>query len=81
MDNNKTDISILKQGVKRLLIALPLLFLGPLLLTISFLNMDKKFSLFLFLFLAGLAVCIFAVAFAFKGINIIIESMFGKKKK
>lgn len=82
MSNKGTDIQVMKRGVKRLLIALPLLFLGPYLLTLSFLNQGEiKFSFFLLMFIAGAAVCILAVAFAFKGINTIMEAIFGKKKK
>ncbi len=74
-----TDLSILKKGIKRLAISLPLMFLGPYLITLSFLN-KENFMLFVFLAL-GLTVAIGAVYFAFSGINTIIDSVFGKKVK
>ncbi|NLN25551.1 MAG: hypothetical protein GX163_07870 [Bacteroidetes bacterium] len=77
--SNGTKMSILKKGIKKLAISLPLMFLGPYLITLSFLNKD---NIMLYVFLAlGLTVAISAVYFAFSGINTIVESVFGKKVK
>lgn len=73
-----TDMSVLKKGIKKLLIALPLLFLGPYLITLSFLNKDN-YSFFIF-FILGLGIAITAVYFAFGGINTITDAIFGPKK-
>lgn len=71
-------MTILKKGIKKLLIALPLLFLGPYLITLSFLNKDN-YSFYIF-FLLGLGVAVTAVYFAFGGINTITTAFFGPKK-
>lgn len=79
MSKPGTDMRILKKGLAKLIIALPLMFLGPYLITLGFLNKDNA-MLYVFLIL-GIGIAITAVYFAFQGINIIIESMFGKRKK
>lgn len=79
MSESGTDIRILKKGLKSLIIALPLLFLGPYLITLGFLNKDNSM---LYVFLAfGLTTAIGAVFFAWRGINTIIDAIFGEKKK
>lgn len=79
MSNSGTDIRILKKGVKNLVLALPLLFLGPYLITLGFLN-KENFMLYVFLAF-GITTAIAAVYFAWRGINTIIDAIFGKKKK
>ncbi|HZW77728.1 MAG TPA: DUF6095 family protein [Flavobacteriaceae bacterium] len=72
-------MTVLKSGIKKLLISLPLLFLGPYLITLSFLNKDN-YSFYIFFFF-GLVTAITAVYFAFKGINTVTTAVFGEKKK
>jgi len=79
MSKSGTDIRILKKGIKNLIFALPLLFLGPYLITLGFLN-KENFMLYVFLAF-GLTAAIAAVFFAWRGINTIIDAIFGKKKK
>ncbi len=55
------------------------MFLGPYLITLGFLN-KENFMLYVFLIL-GIGAAATGVYFAYRGINVIIESMFGKKKK
>jgi len=79
MSKSGTDISLLKKGISNLIMALPLMFLGPYLITLGFLN-KENFMLYVFLIL-GIGAAVTGVYFAYRGINVIIESMFGKKKK
>ena len=76
---NGTNMTVLKRGIKKLLIALPLLFIGPSLITLGFLNKDN-YTLYIF-FPIGLITAIVAVYFAFGGINTLMDAVFGKKKK
>lgn len=79
MSNSGTDIRILKKGLKNLILALPLLFLGPYLITLGFLN---KENVMLYVFLVfGITAAVAAVYFAFRGINTIMDALFGKRKK
>ncbi|RMA64937.1 DUF6095 family protein [Ulvibacter antarcticus] len=74
MSKEHTDLDLLKKGIKKLALALPLLFLSPYLITLSFLNKDN-YTFYLFLFfgiIAGAA----AIYLCFKGINTIMKSIF-----
>jgi len=74
MADKHTDQKLLVKGLKRMAMALPLLFLSPYLITLSFLNKDN-FMLYVF-FIPGLLVGIGAVYLCFKGINLILKSIF-----
>jgi len=74
MGKDHTDFDILKKGLKYLAFALPLLFLAPYLLTLSFLN-KETFIFFLFLIL-GIVAGAGAIFLCFKGINTIMKSIF-----
>ncbi|WP_310993014.1 DUF6095 family protein [Aequorivita marina] len=74
MGKGHTDLDLLKTGIKFLAFAVPLLFLGPYLLTLSFLN-KETFMFYVFLpfgILAGAG----AIFLCFKGINTIIKAIF-----
>jgi uncharacterized membrane protein YccC len=74
MSKEHTDVNLLRKGIKYLAIALPLLFLSPYLITLSFLN---KETLMLYVFFTiGLLLGIGAVYLLFKGINTIMKSIF-----
>lgn len=79
MNSSGTNIRVLKKGIKNLILALPLLFLGPYLITLGFLN-KENFMLYVFL-VFGIAAAVASVFFAWRGINTIIDAIFGKKKK
>jgi succinate-acetate transporter protein len=70
-----TDKDLLLSGIKKMALALPLLFLSPYLLTLSFIN-KENFMFYLGLTL-GILVGAAAIYLCFKGINTIIKSMFG----
>lgn len=69
-----TNKKILAKGVKFLALALPLMFLGPYLITLGFLN--KTNNTFYIFFPLGLVVAAASMYFAFKGIQTIMKSMF-----
>lgn len=74
MGKEHTDFNLLKKGLKYLAFALPLLFLSPYMLTLSFLN-KETFMFFVFL-LPGLVAGTGAIYLCFKGINTILKSIF-----
>lgn len=74
MGKEHTDLDLLKKGLKYMAFALPLLFLSPYLLTLSFLN-KETYMFFIFLFF-GIIAGAGAIYFCFKGINTIMKSIF-----
>ncbi len=74
MGKQHTDFKLLKKGLKFLAYALPLLFLSPYLLTLSFLN-KETFVFFIFLFF-GIVAGAGAIFLCFRGINTILNSIF-----
>ncbi|MDN3725510.1 DUF6095 family protein [Aequorivita sp. SDUM287046] len=74
MGKEHTDFELLKKGLKFMAFALPLLFLSPYLITLSFLN-KENLMFFIFLFV-GIIAGAGAIYFCFKGINTILKSIF-----
>ncbi len=74
MKNNKTDRTILIKGIKTLAFAVLSLFLGPIMLSKAF--SDKENSLYIPTLIVGCLISAFAVILIFKGIKIIMSSMF-----
>ena len=69
-----TNKKVLLKGVKYLTFALPLLFLGPILLNSCFKNQNHPF--YIIALIIAISVCVFAVYLGFKGIKTIVSSMF-----
>tara|TARA_R110002050_G_scaffold221001_1_gene356801 strand:+ start:255 stop:479 length:225 start_codon:yes stop_codon:yes gene_type:complete len=74
MGREHTDFELLKKGLKYMAFALPLLFLSPYLLTLSFLN-KETFMFYIFLFF-GIIAEAGAIYLCFKGLNTILKSIF-----
>lgn len=74
MSKGHTNFDILKKGLKYMAFAIPLLFLGPFLLTLAFLNKDTNI-IYMILPIALIA-CAGAIYLCFKGINTIMKSIF-----
>jgi len=73
-----TDKSILAKGIKYLAGALPLLFLGPIVINSAFNN--QKNPLYPYVLGLGIIFAIVAIFLIFKGINTILKSMFDGDK-
>jgi len=69
-----TNKKLLATGIKFMALSLPLMFLGPYLITLGFLN--KTNNTFYIFFPIGLLVAAAAIFFAFKGIHTIMKSLF-----
>tara|TARA_R110002072_G_scaffold256151_1_gene414979 strand:- start:80 stop:304 length:225 start_codon:yes stop_codon:yes gene_type:complete len=74
MSQKHTDTKKLAKGVKYLAFTLPLLFLSPYILTLSFLNKDN-FTFYIFLII-GIAIGILAIFLFFRALRTILDSIF-----
>ena len=74
MNQKHTNPNLLKKGIKYLAYSLPLLFLSPYVLTLSFINKETVF--FYLFFVDGLIVGFFALYFLYKGIQTLLSSLF-----
>lgn len=69
-----TNKDLLAKGIKYLFGALPLMFIGPYIVTLGFMN---KHSMAMYVFLGiGIPTAILSVYFAFKGLNLIVKAVF-----
>lgn len=74
METKRTNKDVLVDGLKKMGIALVLMFAGPTLLHLILTNNDKPF--YIPLLIIGILICILAVFFMFKGIQTIMKSLF-----
>jgi hypothetical protein len=74
MSQKHTDQKLLMRGLKYMVITLPLLFLCPYIITLSFLNKDN-YTFYIFLAI-GIIAGVFALFFFYKGIKTIMKSIF-----
>ena len=76
MEKHKTDRDLLVKGLQNMGICLVLMFLGPTLLYVAFSNQDKP--TYLLVLIISIVVCSLAIFFLFRGIHIIMKSLFNK---
>lgn len=76
MATNKT---LLTKGIKYLAGALPLLFLGPVVITSAFKN--EKHPLYVYVLILGILIALAAMFLIFKGINTVLKSLFDAENK
>lgn len=69
-----TDKNILFRGIRFLAIALPLLFIGPVIINSSFKN--KEHYLYYIVLTGGILCCILAMYFVFKGVKTMVKALF-----
>ena len=75
MEEQQTDRKLLSKGVKYLMIALPLMFLGPIVIHSSLKN--QAHPLFYPILILGCLICLSSMLLFFKGLKTIIKSLFG----
>lgn len=73
-----TNKKILFKGIKYLSGALPLLFIGPVVLNSAFKNQNHP--LYVYVLILGVLACVLAIFLIFKGINTVIKSLFDGDK-
>jgi hypothetical protein len=69
-----TNKEILSKGIKYLLFALPLMFIGPSVIFSSFKNQEHPF--YIPILGLGIIMCISAIFLIFKGLQTIMKSLF-----
>lgn len=72
-----TDKKILQRGILFMSIAMPLLFLGPVVIHSAFKNQDHPY--YFFVLGIGILVCLGAILMLFLGIRKIMDSLFKKQ--
>jgi len=72
-----TNKEILAKGVKYLFGALPLMFIGPVILNSSFKNLNSPY--FLPIVIIGCLICIASVVLAFIGLKTVTDALFNDK--
>lgn len=76
-ETKHTDKDLLIKGIKTMTICALLMFVGPTLLYLVLGNPEKSF--FIPLIIIGVLTCGFAIFLGFKGLKIIMDSVFGRK--
>ncbi|MFP2994306.1 DUF6095 family protein [Spongiivirga sp. MCCC 1A20706] len=74
-----TDKELLIRGIRIMAITAILMFLGPTLLYMAFKNQEH--FMFYPVLIVGAILSVLAITLAFKGLNTIMNSVFGKRKK
>ncbi|WP_396164317.1 DUF6095 family protein [Flavobacterium sp.] len=73
-----TNKSVLAKGVKYLAGSLPLLFLGPVVITSAFKN--ENHPLYVYVLVLGIIIALAAMFLIFKGITTVLKSLFDADK-
>ena len=73
-----TNKSVLAKGVKYLAGSLPLLFLGPVVITSAFKNENHPF--YVYVLVLGIIIALAAMFLIFKGITTVLKSLFDGDK-
>ncbi len=76
MQEHHTDRKLLSKGVRFLIFALPLFFIGPIVIHSSLKNQNHP--LFAIVFGLGCLICLSSMFLLFKGLKTIINSLFSK---
>ena len=74
-----TDKTLLVKGLKSFAYTVLAMFMGPVIIYQAFKNQDKP--LFIPVLIIGFIVASLAVYLGFKSVNIVMDAIFGKKKK
>ena len=74
----KTDKELLIKGLKSFTYTALVMFIAPILLYQAFKNTDKP--LFIPVLIVGVLMAALAIYLGFRSINIVMDSVFGKKK-
>lgn len=74
METKRTDKNLLVKGIQNMGICVVLMFLGPTILHLAFSNPDKPTHTLVLII--GILLCLGAIFFLFRGIYIIIQSLF-----
>ncbi|MCL8007494.1 DUF6095 family protein [Gelidibacter japonicus] len=74
METKRTNKNLLIKGIQNMGICLVLMFTGPTILHLAFSNQDKP--TYILVLILGSILCLGAIFFLFRGIHIIMKSLF-----
>ncbi|MEO0571802.1 MAG: DUF6095 family protein [Bacteroidota bacterium] len=74
-----TNKDLLVKGIKSFIFTALTMFIAPIVLYQAFKNTDKP--LFIPVLIVGILLAGFAIYMGFRSVNIVMEAVFGKKKK
>lgn len=74
METKRTNRNLLIKGIKTMGVCLLLMFIGPTMLYLAFSNQEKP--TYLLVLIISILLCMGAIFFLFRGIYIIIQSIF-----
>ena len=77
METKRTDREMLSSGLQKMGLSLVMMFAGPTLFYVATTNKEKP--LFIPLLILAILICLGAGFLAFRGLQIIMRSVFGKK--
>jgi len=72
------DKQLLEKGMKFLLYALPMMFIGPSIIYNALINKDNIWHYLVLVI--GITICLLAIYFLFKGIKTVTDSLFQNDK-
>ena len=74
MTTNNTNRSKLFKGLQKIGFAIPLMFVGPVIINSSFKNSEHP--LYYPVLILGILICLFSMFFFFKGLNTMVSGFF-----
>ena len=77
VESKRTNKDLLVKGLKKMAISLIMMFAGPTLFYIATTNKEKP--LYIPILIVSILICFGAIYFAFKGLQTIMNSIFGDK--
>ena len=79
MSTPQIDKETMMKGFRKVALAMPLMFLGPIIVNMSFKNQNHPLYYIVLAF--GIAICLFSMLWFFLGINTIVKGIFNDKNK
>ncbi|WKW47553.1 DUF6095 family protein [Myroides sp. JBRI-B21084] len=74
METPKTDKTRIYKGLQKIFIAIPLMFVGPIIINSSFKN--KEHLLYYPVLILGCLICLYAMYLFFKGLKTMVNGLF-----
>lgn len=74
METPKSDKTRIFKGLQKIFIAIPLMFVGPIIIYSSFKNQDNLF--YYPVLISGCVICLFSMFLFFKGLKTMVSGLF-----
>lgn len=79
MSTPQIDKETMMKGFRKVALAMPLMFLGPIIINSSFKNQTHPY--YYYVLATGIAICLFAMLWFFMGLRGIVKGIFNDKNK